>query len=238
MAISIDTVYQRVLVLANKEQRGYITPQEFNLLANQAQQQIFEQYFYDINQRSRIEPDSPGVRGEEDLGLLLTEKIGHHTSIGTVSSGTTFPANYMIGKIFVNENNFRYPCEKLPRNEVLNIIKSSRHLGLLARSPIYCDSLTGSEDIEVYNNTGQLTGSPAVNCEVITKPTDAVWGYTVVNGKALYNSTTATNFDMHDSEETNLVIKILELAGITINKPGLAQTAGQKDINETQLKKQ
>ena len=238
MAISVDTVYQRVLVLANKEQRGYITPQEFNLLANQAQQQIFEQYFYDINQRSRIEPDSPGVRGEEDLGLLLTEKIGHHTSIAAVTSGTTFPANYMIGKIFVDENNFRYPCEKLPRNEVLNIIKSSRHLGLLARSPIYCDSLTGSEDIEVYNNTGQLTGSPAVNCEVITKPADAVWGYTVVNGKALYNSATATNFDMHDSEETNLVIKILELAGITLNKPGLAQTAAQKDINETQLKKQ
>ena len=34
MAISADTVYQRVLALANKEQRGYVTPQEFNLLAN------------------------------------------------------------------------------------------------------------------------------------------------------------------------------------------------------------
>ena len=32
--IRIDTVYQRVLALANKEQRGYITPLEFNLLAN------------------------------------------------------------------------------------------------------------------------------------------------------------------------------------------------------------
>ena len=31
--VSIDTVYQRVLALANKEQRGYITPQEFNLFA-------------------------------------------------------------------------------------------------------------------------------------------------------------------------------------------------------------
>ena len=53
MAISIDTVYQRVLALANKEQRGYITPQEFNLFANQAQMEIFEQYFYDLNQWSR-----------------------------------------------------------------------------------------------------------------------------------------------------------------------------------------
>ena len=35
--VNVDTVYQRVLALANKEQRGYITPQEFNLFANQAQ---------------------------------------------------------------------------------------------------------------------------------------------------------------------------------------------------------
>ena len=47
--ISIDTVYQRVLALANKEQRGYITPQEFNLFANQAQQDMFEQYFYELS---------------------------------------------------------------------------------------------------------------------------------------------------------------------------------------------
>ena len=35
--VLVDRVYQRVLTLANKEQRGYITPQEFNLFANQAQ---------------------------------------------------------------------------------------------------------------------------------------------------------------------------------------------------------
>ncbi len=50
MAVSVDTVYQRVLAIANKEQRGYITPQEFNLFADQAQKEIFEQYFYDLNQ--------------------------------------------------------------------------------------------------------------------------------------------------------------------------------------------
>ena len=33
MAVNVDTVYQRVLSILNKEQRGYLTPQEFNLLA-------------------------------------------------------------------------------------------------------------------------------------------------------------------------------------------------------------
>ena len=45
MAVNIDTVYQRVLTLANKEQRGYITPQEFNLYANQDQLELLNQYF-------------------------------------------------------------------------------------------------------------------------------------------------------------------------------------------------
>ena len=45
MAVSVDTVYQRVLTLANKEQRGYITPQEFTLFANQALMEILNQYF-------------------------------------------------------------------------------------------------------------------------------------------------------------------------------------------------
>ena len=53
MAVSIDGVYQKVLALANKEQRGYITPQEFNLFADHAQREIFEQYFYDLDQFQR-----------------------------------------------------------------------------------------------------------------------------------------------------------------------------------------
>ena len=29
--VSVDTVYQTVLAILNKENRGYMTPQEFNL---------------------------------------------------------------------------------------------------------------------------------------------------------------------------------------------------------------
>ena len=70
--VNIDIVYQKVLALANKEQRGYVTPQEFNLFANQAQLEIFEQYFYDINQFGR----APGNENEYgDMLNLLNEKV-------------------------------------------------------------------------------------------------------------------------------------------------------------------
>lgn len=72
MAVNIDTVYQTVLAIANKEQRGYITPLEFNLLASKAQRNIFEQYFYDINKFNRM----PGNSTEfSDMLYILEEKI-------------------------------------------------------------------------------------------------------------------------------------------------------------------
>ncbi len=46
--INVDTVYQRVLAILNKEQRGFLNPQKFNLFANQVQLDILEQYFYDL----------------------------------------------------------------------------------------------------------------------------------------------------------------------------------------------
>ena len=54
MAINVNTVYQTVLSILNKEQRGYMTPDEFNKVATQVQLEIFENYFNDLNQQLRV----------------------------------------------------------------------------------------------------------------------------------------------------------------------------------------
>ena len=83
----------------------------------------------------------------------------------------------------------------------------------------------------------------SVTCTYVTAPlrkngSDAKWGYAVVNGQALYNSNETTNFMLHTSEESNLVVRILELAGITLNKPGLVQVAQQEEASIIQQQKQ
>ena len=84
MAISIDTIYQRVLAVANKEQRGYLTPQEFNLLANQAQQDIFDQYFYDLSQFKKM-PSDPTTPMSDMVELIKNKvKTEYRENIGKV----------------------------------------------------------------------------------------------------------------------------------------------------------
>lgn len=54
MAINVDTVYRTVLLIMNKEQRGYLTPEEFNKIGQQSQLEIFNSYFEELNQQLRI----------------------------------------------------------------------------------------------------------------------------------------------------------------------------------------
>ena len=54
MAINVDAVYRTVLLIINKEQRGYLTPDEFNKTATQVQLEIFNEYFEDLNQQLRV----------------------------------------------------------------------------------------------------------------------------------------------------------------------------------------
>ncbi len=68
-----------------------------------------------------------------------------------------------------------------------------------------------------------------VTCNYVAKPTEIVWGYTDVSGTALYNSGTTTDPELHESEETTLVIKILALAGITLQDPSMYQIATAED---------
>ena len=75
MAININRVYQTVLALANKEQRGYITPQEFNLFANHAQLEIFDQYFHDLDQAKR-RPGNQSNYGDK-VGMIQ-DKINNY----------------------------------------------------------------------------------------------------------------------------------------------------------------
>ena len=190
--VNIDTVYQRVLALANKEQRGYITPQQFNLFANQAQMEIFEQYFYDLNQASRNPGNNKIIADVDDI---LEEKIGIFEEVqGAILSPLTSPTKFMpIGSITSN--------------------------GL----QVLTDQVTVANPAFGYN----------FEIIYIRRPDAVAWSYFVVGGKALYDSTGAANFELHSSEESELVYKILKYSGMSIKnietmRAGQIQEQGQQ----------
>jgi hypothetical protein len=74
MAVNVNTVYRTVLLILNKEQRGYMTPDEFNKVAAQVQIEIFNKYFDDLNQLLKA-PSPQTTMNYSDRVSLLDEKI-------------------------------------------------------------------------------------------------------------------------------------------------------------------
>lgn len=246
--VNIDTVYQRVLAIANKEQRGYITPIEFNLLANQAQLDIFEQYFYD---RSQTERAGGNDLSNIDPDHILDEKIDIFKFERPLAGNNELPAEtYRVQSVFISVDKFgtgsgvgnaprvTVDCEKVDSKDIPTI-RYSKLLHPTIDRPVYTRNGDAGQ-VNVYIPElvdGTFLPRIQVRAHVIRRPIRAEWGYVVVNERALYNASRATNFELHASEETNLVNKILESAGIILNKPGLVQIADQEDIKRIQQQK-
>lgn len=234
MAVSIDSVYQKVLATASKEQRGYITPQEFNLFADQAQKKIFEQYFYDINQFNRV----PGNSTEfSDMLHILEEKLAPFRINGHEITDPSFvlPTDlYRLGEVYLTKLDDTYPnyVVEVNANEI-----TKYNLSALTRptkeNPVYVRSSTGS--ITIYPSP---LATDVIECNYTSKPTTPKWGYVVVQSKALYNANSSTNFQLHESEEVSLVNEILTIAGIAIRQPDVTVAAEKEEIKKVQQEKQ
>jgi hypothetical protein len=305
--VNIDTVYQTVLTLANKEQRGYITPQEFNLLANQAQMNIFEQYFYDINQFQRM----PGNdTGHSDVLAILEEKIAvfeHNAGPLYIEEnfqpvwgsgaelGIELPEEvYRIGDVRLKSKNPKYSIdyggnigrqwtqvEILTPKQFNSIVYNpkplirptlDRPIGYLGKainnklvqiSPTdtytptpNARSLFIAYDMKLAENMyggvevvwvgirrdNDLPEWPLeatrLSMDYIKKPTKVQWGYNVIREKALYNPNTSIHFELHESEQVELINKILALAGIVVRTPELYSVATQEETRNIQQEKQ
>ncbi len=238
--VNIDTVYQKVLALANKEQRGYITPQEFNLFADQAQIEIFEQYFYDTNQSNRQHGNDTVFA---DVSDMLEEKMQLF--------------QFFDGSTQINDNTIYVgvgPADKILPDYIYRVVRVERNGSEceMMNTQDFNDAINGgpltrpTEKRPIVNIRGRVmrcsTSSGVVPTDIIyfRRPLTPQWGYVVITSKALYdpNPTKTTHFELHGSEESELVYRILALAGISINKPGLTQVAAGLEQAKVQQEKQ
>ena len=81
--------------------------------------------------------------------------------------------------------------------------------------------------------TGTSYTTSNISVNYVKKPTTVKWTYVVINDKAVHNSgaTDLQNFELHESEESELVIKILQLAGISMKDQNLTELALRDKAN-------
>jgi len=156
MAINVDTVYKTVLLILNKEQRGIMTPDEFNKIATQVQLEVFEEYFNDLNQQLRVvDNDSEYADRQKNLDekIAVFKTVNDCELISTgkwrlpTSSGSTVYTEPVITTIQGKNN---YTLSVINQSQIQQGIVKVYFNGILQPSSAY----------SIYNNTIVLTTIP------------------------------------------------------------------------------
>jgi len=228
--ISVDRVYQTVQKILNKEQRGYFPPVEFNLFANMAQIEIFENYFYDLDVYME------GGMNDSDYADIVTnieEKIlvfeSSYESMENSDDIHTYPNNfYRLGKVFLNGK----VVDEMSKKDA-SYVNLSPLTAPTRSQPIFAKDGNG---FRLYPLT--LLDTDSVEVYYTRRPVDVEWGYMNVNGRAVYSANRSTDFELHASELPLLVLKICNLAGVAIRAIDVAQIMQSEEAGYTAELKQ
>jgi hypothetical protein len=242
----INQIRNTVLSIISKDNRGYITPEEFNQFARQAQLELFEQYFYDYSNNLNKTNARLHNSGYSDITGRLSEVIDRFLITNTPlydgasdkfyapgDNPTTDPKPYQIIRLTYNGNK---EIEKVSQQKLLNLLSSNLTAPTTAY-PVYTmnDYNSGSASIAVYPTT--IVSN--VDILYIRHPFDPKWTYTSLSGgQPVFNQSASDyqDFELPLSDGPSLVVKICAYSGVSIRESDVVQLMNSEEVMDIQQK--
>jgi hypothetical protein len=241
----INSVRATVLAVLNKNNYGYISPSDFDLYCKQAQLDLFEDYFYAYNYQINKENARQSGTGMADIKKGLAEVIEFfsvtadltHIATNTFTVPTTATTGsdyYLINKVLFNNGTKLKEMEKVAHSKITMLNNSL----LTAPNETFPAYTLEGDVITAYPTTIDANGE--VKCQYFRYPKDPKWTYkdmsSVTGGEPVFDGTAADyqDFELPLSDEPNLVVKILEYAGISIREGDVYQFAKTEETQNIQ----
>ena len=234
----IDSVRQTVLSILNKNNYGYISPSDFNLFAKQAQLEIFDGYFKELNQVINAENARMSGTDYADLNKGVREAIDVFSVTRTLpqdaanqyftpSVTRTGDDYYLLNKVLVGT------AEAEPvHHSKITLLNNSLLTAPSVQYPAYTIDIgpSGEQVATIYPNT--ISGANDVTCQYIRYPFDPQWTYSVLaGGEPVFNQSLPDyqDFEVPIDDEPRLVYRILQMAGMSIREGDVYQYANAEE---------
>mgnify|MGYP003626523511 FL=1 len=229
----INDIYELLKTILNKELRGNLTPTEYNLIAKQAQNEIYRGYFEDEARDKYKEKRGLSSKGYANLSLNQRQRIDQFSSKATLSFDSpdfVLPTDLYLIKDFGIDFNGTVVEEM-----------EGQYIGFLGKS-----LAAPSEVFPIYEQTGnKITISPStiqtgVTCRYLRKPLDPKWTYQIIGGVELFNpsSNDFQDFELHTSEFSNLVIVMASYFGLNLKEEVVIKYVTEKKQQQTAREEQ
>ena len=237
--MTIDEVYRLVQTFASKDQRGFITPSEFNLLAKQAELELYNKRLSIIKEKAPTrksqgiygESLSPELAKQDIVGFLVSDIINTvNDPVPYKGSTITRSADY-IESIFINQDeehsiSTNIPVDIVEPKDVNQILRSS----LVKPSIEYPIALISGASSSVKRVSIFPEEIKSVVMYYYVYNNNVKWNYVTIAGKPVYNSSGSQQLVISPRVHGEVVVKILEYLGVSIREAEIVQYAQANEI--------
>lgn len=240
---SVNTVYTALKNLANKDQRGFITPAVFNSFAGVAQLNVYNSLFDKLalgnaartRQLSGERETAPLKQIREDLARFNKEATISQTSstdqtfakpadLGRIISAKTF-GSFILGQTTSIPIDLIYDEAKIEYilRSTLSVPTETRPVGLVSHVlEVYPTSIKKiklryyklPESVAAVSPQGRSTNPPT-------------FGYITSTNVEIYNPATSFDFELPDQYVPELVIEIAKMIGVNLRDSEVYAYAAQ-----------
>ncbi|MCE9537881.1 MAG: hypothetical protein K8R85_01505 [Bacteroidetes bacterium] len=215
--MTVDTAYKIILFAINKSQNGYVSPDEFNLIINQAQTQFMNYLLGEFQQYQVGRPISRVQYGNNETTRQRLTPFIKSASLTVGGDGTVlYPSNYQQTDTMWTTNDSRV---KFVSQDYLSSYLSSK-IDPVATNPIYLLNMYG---FKFYPST---IGSAKIN--YIETPNQIVWGYTTdSNGLPVYAPSSSVDPRWYDVDMMEIITRALRIIGVNLQSGMVSQYANE-----------
>ena len=236
--ISINRCRNTVLFLLEKNNRGFISPMEFDAFCHLAQLELFENLFFQYNKWLNNQQRHIANNGFADIPKNIQEQIDAFSEFTTPSNFTYSAPNdvwsydgadlYRTSELsLVNAAGKKASCELTPKGDIWNNAVNSKLNAPTTTYPIYTKIGEG------YRVFPKAPSGYSVELLYIRTPKTPKWSY-ILDGKGnpTFNAGASDRQDIELDESLfyPLVMKIMSFCGLSIQEEQVVAAAANSEV--------
>lgn len=207
----LDRLHKTVKFLSNTEGRGNVRPEDIDLSIHHRVQEKYEELLFEVNRLVNRQNRGLINGALENTTEKVREKIQHYLEDKNeiVSEGVlTIPKEVRYFDTLLFESTYVELCKD---NKEFLMSKSEA-------TEAYPIGLKTTNTVRVFP-----ISIDSVRISYLRNPAIAKWTYDVIEGTELYNPSKNgfKEIDIHPSEETDLILRVLQSFGINLKEPEL-----------------
>ena len=213
-----NTPYKIIDFVSNKFQNGDVSPDEYNLIINTAQNEYLN---YLLGEFQQFQPGKPASRVQYSMTEATRQRVTPFIAppaILTVDPTglSPYPGDYVQADAMYDSNLKR--IRFVPQNKLYSILESV--IDPVGTNPVFLIMSSGFQFYPITIGSAKLS--------YIRKPATILWSSTPDgNGRPVYNAGGSTAPEWGDVDMMDIISRALRMVGVNLSATDISQYANE-----------